>query len=58
MQNKSYASKKNFVHRYPRTFIVIGVSLSLCIMFSKPIYDVIFVPVEQRRSKIISEKLS
>lgn len=34
--------KKGFAYRYPRGFIVTGVTIASCIMFSKPLYDIFF----------------
>lgn len=48
--------KKGFMYRHPRAFIVIGMSVSMCVMFSKPIYDIIFATPKQRSQKIILDK--
>lgn len=34
--------KRGISQRYPRTFVLTGTILAMCMIFSKPIYDVFF----------------
>lgn len=46
--------KKGIAYRHPRAFILTGLTISMCIMFSKPLYDVFFAepPSEQEMIEI------
>lgn len=48
--------KKGFAYRYPNFFILTSVTVSMCILFSKPLYDIFFAepPVQEMR---ISRKI-
>lgn len=49
--------KRSFAYRYPRFFIVTGVTISVCIMFSKPIYDIFFVKPQPQENIKIRDRL-
>lgn len=44
--------KRGFTQRYPRIFILMGTTLAMCIIFSKPIYDVFFAKPPENVKKI------
>lgn len=39
---KRTLGQKGFSYRYPNVFILAGVTVSMCILFSKPLYDIFF----------------
>lgn len=48
--------RKSFMYRHPRAFILIGITISMFVMFSKPIYDITYATPEQRSQQINREK--
>lgn len=45
--------KRGFAYRYPNLFILSGITISMCILYSKPIYDIFFVKPEVKQGVII-----
>lgn len=48
--------KRGFAYRYPNVFIVSGITISMCLFFSKPIYDIFFAKSEVKQEAITSGK--
>jgi len=44
--------KRGIGQRYPRTVILVGTTLAMCVLFSKPIYDIFFFKPSADRKKI------
>jgi len=34
--------KRGFARRYPRSIMFLGTTLAMCLLYSKPIYDIFF----------------
>lgn len=43
--------KRGFAYRHPNIFILTSVTVSMCILFSKPLYDIFFAepPVQEMK---------
>jgi len=44
--------KRGIGQRYPRMFIFMGTTLAMCVIFSKPIYDIFFFKSSEDTKKI------
>lgn len=48
--------KRGFAYRHPNIFIFTGVTVSMCIFFSKPLYDIFFIKPPVKQEAIISDR--
>lgn len=41
-RRRATVPKRGFAQRYPRSIMLVGTTLAMCILYSKPIYDIFF----------------